>query len=192
MLKTILLVSATAAVIISIAFCILVAGTRSEIKRLERLRERMTALRDRAKRDPPDTNALELLIRYTQSKNRFERTAAIAFIGQVGSRAEPAVNSLIAALNGVDPYDAREAAQSLGLIGPRARQSIPALLQAVQQHTGEDIGWCAAEALGKIANTNDLSVIAVLQRAAQDPNPDMRHSAARALDALSTRPPAGE
>jgi HEAT repeat protein len=108
-------------------------------------------------------------------------------LGQVGSRAEPGVDALIGALNSSDPFNAREAAISLGEIGPGARPAVPDLKRAVEQHPDADVGWFAAESLGQIANSNDTEVVAVLKQAAQSPDERMRNSANEGLEALGVR-----
>ena len=160
--------------------------SRLEVRRVERINEQMAILRDRAKSNPPDTQALNSMISSLKSKDRWERGAAIGFLGQVGDHAEPAVDMLVEALNSTDPYDARGAADSLGGIGPGARRAIPALIKAVKQHDDADIGWFAAESLGHIANSNDTEVITVLTQATKSSDERMRFSANAGLQALGS------
>ena len=159
---------------------------RNELERHEQINKQMTLLRDRAKANPPDKEALNSLIKSLTSKDSFERTAAIGFLGQVGSRAEPGVDALIEALSGGNPFDAREAARSLGEIGPSAQRSVQALIQAVERHPDTDVGWFAAESLGSVADANDASVIKILEQAARTPDERMRKSATTALRILES------
>lgn len=165
----------------------LVAGKIMErlgVYRIERNNEHMAILRDRARRNPPDPNALNALISAVGSSDPFQRTAAIGFLGQIGSNAAPAVKVLIGALNSQDPYDAREAANALGEIGLGAMQAVPDLIKAVQDHPNEDIGWFAAESLGHIVTSNDVEVVTVLKRAAKSSDERMSHSANEGLREL--------
>lgn len=174
-------------VVATVAFYKVVIEPRRVLERNEQINKQMAVLRDRAKLDPPDTEALNSLIRSLNSKVWFERTAAIGFLGQVGPHAEPAVGPLVEALNGNDLFGAREAARSLGGIGSGARRAIPDLIKAVQQHDDADIGWFAAESLGNIADPNDKSVIAVLEQASKSTDDRMKKSAIVGLSALESR-----
>ena len=153
-------------------------------KREEDSNRYMAQLRDRARKCPPDASALSYLISVAKSKDSVERTAAIGYLGQVGSNAAPSVSVLIETLNGENPFDAREAATSLGEVGPSARRAIPDLIKAVQEHPSEDIGWLAAQSLGHIATSNDIKVVTTLKQAAKSPNELMRNSANEGLKAL--------
>jgi len=159
---------------------------RLEVRRVEHINDKMAILRDRAKANPPDTNALNSLNLSLHSKDSFERTAAIIFLGQVGSPAEPAVDMLVEALNSGDPFNAREAASSLREIGTGARRAIPALMKVVQQHEDTDIGWFAATSLGQIANSNDTEVVTVLTQATKSSDERMRFSANEGLQDLKS------
>jgi HEAT repeat protein len=173
--------------LVALLLALLVAGGIMEwlgFRRIERNIEHMAILRDRARRSPADSNALNALISAVDSNDRFERTAAIAFLGQIGSNAAPAVKVLIGVLNNHDPYDAREAASTLGEIGPGAMQAVPDLTRAIQNHPHEDIGWFAAESLGHIVTTNDVEVVATLKQAAKSSDELMRDSANEGLQAL--------
>lgn len=173
--------------LVSLATCVLFIGPRLAFWHAVHVRERLESLRDRAKANPPDTNALNQLIRSMHSRNIWERNAAIAYIGQVGGRAEPAVDDLIQALNGTDPYNQREAANSLGEIGPAARQAIPSLIKAVRTYPDADIGWFAAKSLGQIADPNDATVLTALEQGSKSTNRLMAEDATRALQTLAAR-----
>lgn len=160
---------------------------RHEIEDHEQVNKDMAILRDRIKANPPDTNALNSMVQMLKANDSFRRTAAVAYLGQVGSRAEPAVNAIVETLEGNDGFAAREAARSLGEIGPSAQRAIPALIKSVQQHGNEDIGWFSAESLGNIADPNDVSVVAVLQQAAKSSDERMRDSAVTGLHILESR-----
>jgi HEAT repeat protein len=157
------------------------------LDRPDRINKQMADLRDRAKANPPDKEALNELINLTHSKDSFERTAAIAYLGEVGSRAEPGVDALIEALSENAFFSGNAAATSLGEIGPAARRAIPALINAVQKYPDEGTGWFAAESLGQIANSNDTEVIAVLTQAAISSDERMRNSANEGLEALGVK-----
>ena len=90
-------------------------------------------------------------------------------------------------LEGPDGFASREAARSLGEIGPSAQRAIPALIKAVQQREIEDTGWFSAGSLGDIADPNDVSVITVLQQAAKSSDERMKHSAETGLQSLESR-----
>ena len=162
-------------------------GPRLSIDKAERLNKRMVFLRDRAMGSPPDTNALNELVNSLQSRNFFERIAAIGFLGQLGSNAAPATDALVQSLANGDPYAGREAAHSLGEIGPGAKRAVPALLNVLQQHATGDIAWFAAESLGSIADPADPTVIAALKQAAASSDALMRDSAQKGLDRLARR-----
>lgn len=165
----------------------LVVSPRLELARREGIIQRLAALRDRVKRDASDQEAVKLLMGSMRSRDSFERTQAIAFIGQVGDAAESAVDALIASLRGADLYNAREAARSLGEIGPAARRSVPALKEAVQLHPHADIGWFAVESLGSVADPSDAAVVALLRRETNSSDSIMCKSAEIALETLYRR-----
>lgn len=175
------------AFLVSLAVLIFYVGPELGIRHIEQINSHLASLRDRAMATPSDTNALNEMIRAMHSTDRWERGAAIGFLGQVGGTAEPAVDGLIQALNGSDPFDARGAAQSLGEIGPRAKQAIPSLMQAVRTHPDADIGWFSATSLGQVADPNDSTVAAVLEHASKNPDLRMAEDATRALQALEAR-----
>ena len=181
------MITILAIIIFFVAFVIEESITsRLAVQHVERNNERMAVLRDRVKANPPDTNALNSLILSVHSKDPFERVSAIAYLGQVGGHAEPAVDVLIETLNNSDPYDAREAASSLGEIGTGARRAIQDLKKTVQQHPDDGIGWFAAKSLGQIANSNDTEVVAVLTQAAKSSDERMRFSANEGLQLLKS------
>ena len=159
-----------------------------ELSRRVKINERMKNLILRCKSTPQDREALAALIQGSQSKNSFEQTAAVVALGQVGSDAAPAVDSLINALNGSNLYAAREAAMSIGRIGPGAHRAIPELIRAVKQRPNYDIGWFSAEALGQIVTHSDPEVVSVLQAATNSSSESMRYSAASALRHVQSRP----
>jgi hypothetical protein len=161
---------------------------RLEVRRVEYINERMAALRDRVKTNPPDTNALNLLIRAVHSDDPWTRGAAIGFLGQAGSNAGPAVTELTKVLVSKNLFDASLAAGSLGGIGRGARQAIPALITAVRRHPEDGIGFFSAESLGQIADSNDVQVVAVLTQAAKSSDERMRNSANQGLAALGLKP----
>lgn len=183
-------------VVLVLAFIIEESITsRPAVQHVERNNERMAILRDRVKANPPDTNALNSLILSARSKDPLERTSAIAYLGQLGTHAEPAVDVLVEELKRSDPsnpseadFGVREAAQSLGEIGPGARRAIPDLIKAVQQHPEEGAGFSAAKSLGQIANSNDTEVVNVLTQAAKSSDERMRFGANQGLTALGIKP----
>ncbi len=169
------------------AIALLLLGPRLAADRMERLDRKMMYLRERVKTNASDAEALDALMRAARSRNSFERTLAITYLGQLGSRGEPAIGLLIEALNGGDPYDARQAAQSLGEIGPSAKRAVPDLMRAMQQHLHSDIGCFSAESLGNIADPDDTRVQAALHAALMSVDPQMRVFSKRGLDRLSQR-----
>jgi HEAT repeat protein len=187
-MKTVLLAISAVILVGVLLFVCLVISVRYENDRPDRINKQMSILRDRAKANPPDNKALDMLINLTHSKDSFERTAAIASLGQVGSNAEPGVDTLIEALNKNALFSGNTAATSLGEIGPSARRAIPALIKAVQEHPDEGTGWFAAESLGHIANSNDTEVVTVLNQAANSSDERMRNSANQGLTALGIKP----
>jgi hypothetical protein len=154
---------------------------------IKRINSHLASLRDRAKASPPATNALNEMMRLMHSTDPWERSAAIGFLGQVGSGAEPAVDGLIQVLNGSDLYDARGAAHSLGEIGPGAKQAIPSLLKAVRTYPNADIGCFSATSLGQIADPDDSAVAAALEQASKNTNQLLAEGGTRALRALAAR-----
>lgn len=186
-MKTVVLaISAVILVGIALIICAVLV-VRFEQGRPDRINKQMAALRDRAKAHPPDREALDKLIKLTQSNDSFERTAAIAYLGQVGSQAAPGVNALTRALNSNDPFNARAAAISLGEIGSGARSAVPDLIKAVKEHPNADVGWFAAESLGHIVTSNDVQVVDVLKQAAKSSDERMRHSANEGLQELGIK-----
>jgi hypothetical protein len=181
----IVLLAISAVILVGVLLIVcLVIAVRFEQGRPDRINKQMAVLRDRVKANPPDKEALDEMIKLTQSNDSFERTAAIAYLGKAGSNAAPAVDALIKALNGDDPFNAREAATSLGEIGPSARSAVPDLIKAVQDRQDQDIGWFAAESLGRIVTPNDAEAVAVLRQAAKSTDERMRHSANEGLQEL--------
>ena len=177
-----------AVIILFVAFVIEESITaRLEVKRAERINQRMAILRDRAKANPPDTGALNSLIQSLKSGDSYEKTEAAAYLGEVGSHAEPAVDALVEILNGTDGFAAREAASSLGEIGTGARRAIPDLIKAMQQHPEEGAGFSAAKSLGQIADTNDTEVVTVLTQASKSSDERMRFSANEGLKVLQIK-----
>ena len=173
------------AIILLIALDLL--GPRLEIARRHRINTYMQSLTERTRATPPDTEALNTLIRLLHSNDSFESTGAAIALGAVGGHAEPAVDALIETLESPNHYTAREASTSLGMIGPAAQRAVPALIKAMQQHSDRDVGWFAAESLGYIADPNDASVITVLEQASKSSDDRMRSSAVKGLHSLASR-----
>lgn len=161
-----------------------IISAQIRVSRIERNIKQMATLRDLARQNPPDEKAIDSLIAFVHSNDSVERTAAIAYLGQVGSNAVPAVGDLIKSLNGGNLYDAREAAASLGDIGHSAGAAVPSLMSAVKKYPETDIGWFAAKSLGYIVTSNDVEVVTLLQQAAQSSDGRMRHSALEGLQAM--------
>jgi len=159
-------------------------GPGWEIRRTTRVNEHMNFLKDRLKANPSDREALEGMIEAMHSRDSFERTAAIGYLGEAGSAAKPAVPAIIEALTGSDGFNARAAAISLGQIGPAAKDAIPDLIRAIANHPNDDVGWFSAESLGHISSTNDADVMRVLMQATNSPYKDMKYSANAGLQAL--------
>jgi HEAT repeat protein len=179
-------VALVAALIAIVAFFLLITVIRPrfETSHRQETNRAMEALRDRLKRDPSDQDALNSMVAKLYSTDAFEQTAAAAYLGQVGTHAAPAVKGLTSLLSGSNGFAAREAALTLGAIGPSARQAIPVLLQALRTRPNEDVGWFAAESLGKIATSKDIDVVEALKQAAKSSDDRMRSSAETALHNL--------
>lgn len=190
-MKNVLLSIFAILILLSLFVFVLIYGAnlrlRNETERRGQIDKDMGVLRDSARGNPADTNALNSMIQLLKAGDSFQRTAAVAYLGEVGSNAEPAVDAIVATLKGPDGFAAREAARSLGEIGPNAQRAIPALIMVVQQQENEDTGWFSAESLGNIADPNDVSVVAVLQQAAKSSDERMRHSAETGLQVLMSR-----
>jgi HEAT repeat protein len=161
-------------------------GPSREIQRTTRINEHLNFLKDQLKANPSNSEVLHSMLELVHSSDPFERTAAIAYLGESGSAARPAVPALIEALKGSNGYDARAAAISLGQIGPGAKQAIPDLILAVAQYPNADVGWFSLESLGHIANSNDAVVVKILTKATNSSSQDMRFSANAGLQALKS------
>ena len=160
---------------------------KQEIVRRRKIIEKMTVLRDDVRNHSNDTNALDSLINSLRSEDSFEKTRAAVYLGDLNKLAEPAVHPLMDVLEGSDLFAAREAAASLGEIGPGATDAIPSLIMAVQRYSQSDIGAFAARSLGKIADPEDLKTRTVLKQAGESPYNLLKNNAILALEELERR-----
>lgn len=78
--------------------------------------------------------AVGLLATVVSKASGNEKNAAILALGYLGKKSEEAVSALIAALKDDSPYIVGNAAMSLGMIGPGARDALPALRAVDQEH----------------------------------------------------------
>jgi len=147
----------------------------------------MRNLRDETKESDSNRQAINVLIRKLASSDPWEQVTAATYLGQVGSRAAPAVDELVRVLKGPNQYAAREAATAIGEIGPNAVRAVQPLMEAVRAHPCEDIGWFAATSLGKIADPKDPQVLSLLKENTNSADKHMKRNAKHALRTLDSR-----
>ncbi|MCI0639525.1 MAG: HEAT repeat domain-containing protein [Gemmataceae bacterium] len=70
--------------------------------------------------------------------------------------------------------------QTLGNFGPKAKDAVPDLIEALDSKVQLQLRWSAAQALGSIG-PDAKAAIPALERAAQDPNQTLRNNATTAL-----------
>ena len=112
---------------------------------------------------------LLLLLRKDQNQS-IARGKAIIALASTGKDSEEVISALIQELKG---GDARNAALSLGRIGPPAKAAIPLLLQTLK-NDNQEIRLYSLKALVRI-DRNEPEVLAALNSALEDPNPVVRH-----------------
>jgi len=105
--------------------------------------------------------------------------------GIADNEIEAAVSALAVALQGWRELRA-EAARSLGRIGPKAKEAVPALIKALK-HTEEPTKIAAAEALMYIGPLASEAMPALVQATGDDER-RVRHAAIWALDRVVTEP----
>ncbi|MEK6408414.1 MAG: HEAT repeat domain-containing protein [Acidobacteriota bacterium] len=145
-------------------------------------------------------SALATLVEALKGENESVRTAAAKIIGEIGSKAEPAIPALVTALKGEDESASSNAAQALSQIGPPA---VPALIEAlknprdyVRRHAAralmtlafndeeaimrDDLRRNRVRALGKL----EATVVPALIEALKDSDAPVRKAAAGALGVM--------
>ena len=119
-------------------------------------RRRITAWRirihaQRLHEDSSEKDALKYLLDCVNGNYEFCSVYAISTLGDTRGHADAVVPVLVKSLNSTNPYAAREAALSLGRIGPEAYGAVPALQSIVMSgDPGRDVTWFAATSLGQI------------------------------------------
>ena len=126
---------------------------------------------------------LPLLIKGLQEKKRVFPGMASAALAELGPKAAPAVDTLLAELNAPHPDDRWSAAGALAAIGPEARAAVPALVRVLREDHDEKVRWYAAWALGQIGK-DSAPAVPPLIAALDDPDADVRGYAARALGSI--------
>jgi HEAT repeat protein len=111
-----------------------------------------------------------------------ERDLVIGPLSRFGAAAEPATRALIAIVKNDSLGDRTrwEAIQTLGEIGPGARDAIPALIDALKDRD-DDVREHAAESLGDIGA---IEAVPQLTMALADESPEVRRDAVRSLGQL--------
>ena len=101
----------------------------------------------------------------------------------LAARGARVVPSLVAALAGADPLFKKNIAQTLGYIGPAAKEAVPALVQLMKEDSGDVRTWAgmAIEKIGDPATDWLLNALA-------DPDPAVRADAARVLSGMFPPP----
>lgn len=97
-----------------------------------------------------------------------------------GARMVPA---LVAALAGADPLLKKNIAQTLGYLGPAAKEAVPALVRLIKEDNGDAKIW-AGMALGKIGDP----AVDWLLSALDAPDPAVRADAAKVLSGMFPPP----
>jgi len=101
----------------------------------------------------------------------------------LAARGSSVVPSLVAALAGADPLFKKNIAQTLGYIGPAAKEAVPALVQLMKEDSGDVKTWAsmALEKIGDPATDWLLNALA-------DPDHAVRADAARVLSGMFPPP----
>ena len=123
--------------------------------------------------NPSYVNAL---VKALKDPNYNARWYAFDALGTM--RSENAVPGLIAALDSPEQDAPYYAAITLGLIGPKAKDAVPALLAKVSSSQEYYVRWVAIDAVDKIGNL-DVNHLAALKKIVEsDPDSSMRDMAA--------------
>jgi HEAT repeat protein len=110
-------------------------------------------------------------------------------VGELASRGARVVPKLIAELKRQGNHPAKSAAaEVLVMLGPAAREALPALTQVA-----EDLSWpdryLAVRALGEIPASSEKAIQVLIQRLENDPEERVRAAAARSLGKISAKVP---
>ncbi len=94
---------------------------------------------------------LELLLRLLEDANPQTRADAVSMMQRMGSKAAPAVSSLIRALGDGSSDVARGAAKTLGVVGPACRAARGGLEAVLRDHTADgNLRMACARTLGSL------------------------------------------
>ncbi len=127
--------------------------------------------------DLPDGKAVPLLIEALEHPDSDIRSWAASSLGELGTAALPAVDTLARLLSGGDDELAKTAATALGALGPGASRAIGALERAMNR---DDYPQMAVQALSKMGSP----AVPILIKALDHKNPLLRAAAARALGTM--------
>jgi len=137
---------------------------------IRRLILKIRVLKQTIEINPSDTSSISELLRFARdiSEDQIIRTNAVVVLGYVGSYHseelhQRVVPELLEFFDDHVPSVRREAATSLGLFGPMAEESVPALVHVIQRDKGKDVALYAAEALGRIGARPEISVPALIE-----------------------------
>lgn len=126
------------------------------------------------------TLGVDGLLDLLNDENAAGRLAAVQALGQLGDKAAPAVNALVARLD--DPALQSAVVESLGHIGPAAAPAVPKLLELSKKGDQRTTILPVLTGIGQGAK----EALPMIYAAAKDPAPDVRASAATALAAVET------
>lgn len=123
---------------------------------------------------------VQALLKQMQSKNLDERRAAARSLGDEKTASREVVSALIAGLKDSDFFVQRFSAQSLGKIGPDAREALPMLAELARSKTARsEVVEAAAAALGSMGSAAVPTLAEVLKSTSS--TPAMRRQAAESL-----------
>ena len=134
--------------VVFVVFC----GCDSYARR-EAASERVQQLVDCSIIHPNDTDSVNKLLELAKSNYSFEATAATVGIGEVGVAAKPIISEIAKLMDSPNRYVSREAARTLGKLGPLSAPALPELKRQVTDKKMErSTAIFAAEAIGKIGD----------------------------------------
>ncbi len=128
-----------------------------------------------------DAPTVKDLIHQLKSNDVDKKEHAAQLLGEMGPDAEPAIGSLLDALNDDLPYVRIHCAQALAKIGTPA---LPALIKAMK-NVNVEVRTAAATALGNLG-ANDEAASSALTAALHDHELQVRSAAASSLGTLGT------
>jgi HEAT repeat protein len=126
------------------------------------------------------TLGVDGLLDLLNDENAAGRLAAVQALGQLGDKAAPAVNALVARLD--DQALQSAVIDSLGHMGPAAAPAVPKLLELAKKGDQRTTILPVLTGIG----TGAKDALPMIYAAARDPQPDVRASAATALAAVET------